>query len=690
MKGSLGRVRPRPASASLRGRRVPSVPTLLAISVCILLAALLVGVAAPPAQANLPGGISGTVTAADSGAGIQDVYVALVQWDGSEWVDVPGAMTDADGIYEADFLSPGLYKVQFRADDYIWQYYDNQPTFDLADDVTVTSGDTTSGIDAELDAACHITGTVMNASGVGLRNIEVAAFERNDFGDWDRVGDASTGIDGHYDLGGLAAGCYRIMFRDNSGDYVSEYYNNAPTIDLGDNVFVRAGAPTTGVDAMLALASHITGVVRGAGPGAGGLDGIHVNALRYTGDGDWAWEWVNGVQTAADGSYDLGGLPAGRYRIQFSDDSGNYVTQYFNNAPTIDEANDVAVAAGAWRYGINARLAPAGHVTGTVTDASAAGLGDITVQVYRDAGFGEWEMVGDGAQTDVDGTYDIGGLPAGSYRIGFWDQSNVYVEQFYNNKPNMQAGDDVVVTGGATRSGINARLALAGRITGRVTKEFSSWRADVFVTAYRYTGSGDWPWEQVSGTQTDADGTYDLGGLLAGRYRIEFYDASGYFVTQYFNNQPTIDLGEDVAVTAGGTRSGINARLALAGHVSGTVTDARGHGIGDISVIALIPDGSGDWLGVNGVQTAADGTYDLGGLPTDSYRILFLDNFGVYAEQFYDNEPTPELADPVAVTAGWVTSGIDATLALAGPVGATAQGASLAGVDLGNIMRSVK
>ena len=613
--GSPRRVRPKPACASRRGRRRPSAPTLLAIGVCILLAALLVGVAAPPAQAAVTGGVSGQA-----------------------------------------ILATG-----------------------------------------------HITGTVANASAVGLSGIAVVAFARAGSGDWpwQVVSDATTGIDGRYDIGGLPAGSYRIAFYDSSGGYVMEYYDNAPTIDLGDNVFVSAAATTTGVDAVLALASHITGRVRGADPGAGGLGGIYVDAMVYRGPDDWEGYpafFPGGALTAADGTYDIGGLPAGTYRIRFWDEYGNYVTQYFNDAATIDEANDVAVAAGAWRYGINARLAPAGHVTGTVTDASAAGLGGILLQVYRDTGSGDrpWEKVvvegTDGApvKTAANGTYDIGGLPAGIYRIGFWDQSNVYVSQFFNNKPTMQAGDDVVVTGGATRSDVNARLALAGRITGRVTKEFSSWRADVFVTAYRYTGSGDWPWEQVSGTQTDADGTYDLGGLLAGRYRIEFYDASGYFVTQYFNNQPTIDLGEDVAVTAGGTRSGINARLALAGHVSGTVTDARGHGIGDISVIALIPDGSGDWLGVNGVQTAADGTYDLGGLPTDSYRILFLDNFGVYAAQFYDNEPTAELADPVAVTAGWVTSGIDATLALAGPVGATAQGASLAGVDLGNIMRSVK
>ncbi len=611
MKGSMRRIRPKPASASLRGRRRPSVLTLLAIGVCILVAALLVGAAPPPAQAAVTGAVSGT---------------AIV-------------------------------------------------------------------------AAGHITGTVTNASAVGLSGIGVAAFERSGFGDWRWVGGAATGIDGRYDMGGLAAGSYRIGFWDSSGSYVSEFYDDAPTIDLGDDVFVNAGATTTRVDAVMTLASHITGRVRGAGPGAAGLEGISVSAKVYRGPDDWQTV-PGGTSTAADGTYDIGALPAGTYRIEFRDDSaGNYVTQYFNDAATIDEANDVAVAAGATRYGIHARLVPAGHVTGTVTDASAAGLGGIVVQVYRDAGSGDrpWEEVVE-QETAADGAYDIGGLPAGSYRIAFWDQSGVYVEQFYNNKMTMQAGDDVVVNGGATRSDVNARLALAGHVTGRVTQELGRTGAGasgaglggIYVTAGRNTGSGDFPWEGVRSTETAADGTYDLGGLPAGTYRIEFYDDSGNHVLQYYNNQPTIDLGEDVVVTAGGTRSGIDARLALAGHVGGTVTDASADGLGGIWVTAVRPDGSGGWEEVWGTQTAADGTYDLGFLPTGRYRIQFSDDSGNYVRQYYNNKPTAELGDDVAVTAGAMTSGIDATMAAAAPFGAPLQGASLPGLDLGKVLFTVK
>ena len=42
------------------------------------------------------------------------------------------------------------------------------------------------------------------------------------------------------------------------------------------------------------------------------------------------------------------------------------------------------------------------------------------------------------------------------------------------------------------------------------------------MNAFRYTGSGDWPWVEVNYTQTNADGSYDLGGLPTGSYRINF------------------------------------------------------------------------------------------------------------------------------------------------------------------------
>ena len=76
---------------------------------------------------------------------------------------------------------------------------------------------------------------------------------------------------------------------------------------------------------------------------------------------------------------------------------------------------------------------------------------------------------------------------------------------------------------------------------------------------------GQGGWNQVAGTQTGPDGSYDLGGLPAGSYRIQFQDFSGGYVTQWYNNKSDFNSANPVAVTAGSPTPDINATLALAG-----------------------------------------------------------------------------------------------------------------------------
>jgi len=210
---------------------------------------------------------------------------------------------------------------------------------------------------------------------------------------------------------------------------------------------------------------------------------------------------------------------------------------------------------------IDATLATAGHITGTVTKTGGGALGDISVYAYRSDGSGGWAYV-DWASTAGDGTYDLGGLPTGSYRVEFQDWSGEYARQCYNNEPDLDHADGVDVTAGAPTEDINATLATAGHITGTVTKTGGGALEDIAVTAYRSDGDGGW--EDVSYAETDASGAYDLGGLPTGSYRVEFEDCyGGEYAKQCYNNKPDLDHADDVAVTAGAATPNIDAALFL-------------------------------------------------------------------------------------------------------------------------------
>ena len=377
--------------------------------------------------------------------------------------------------------------------------------------------------------------------------------------------------------------------------------------------------------ARAAPAGHITGTVTNASAVA--LANISVNAYASVDDYNNGNQ-IASTQTSGDGSYDLGSLPTGSYLVEFRDDTnGNYLTQLYNNEPTIDTANPVAVTAGATTSGINATLAPAGHITGTVTNASAVALANISVNAYASVDdYNNGHSIAS-TGTAADGSYDLGDLPTGSYVVEFRDDTNGnYLTQLYNNEPTIDTANPVAVTAGATTSGINATLAPAGHITGTVTNASAVALANIMVVAYASVDDYN-NGHSIASTGTAADGSYDLGDLPTGSYLVQFgasmFSDSNY-VVQFYNNEPTIDTANPVAVTAGATTSGINATLAPAGHITGTVTNASAVGLAHVSVVAYasVDDyNNGNPIAEN--FTNADGSYDLGDLPTGSYLVQF-------------------------------------------------------------------
>lgn len=99
------------------------------------------------------------------------------------------------------------------------------------------------------------------------------------------------------------------------------------------------------------------------------------------------------------------------------------------------------------------------------------------------------------------------------------------------------------------------------------------------------------------------------------------------------------------------------------GQITGTVLDASTHGaVAGVLVQAYDQFGNP----VAKAATASNGTYTLSGLYAGSYRLDFVPNSN-YLPQFYNGEPTLATADPIRVTAGSTSTGVNAALAVAKP-----------------------
>ena len=206
-----------------------------------------------------------------------------------------------------------------------------------------------------------------------------------------------------------------------------------------------------------------------------------------------------------------------------------------------------------------------------------------------------------------------------------------------------------------------------GHITGTVTDGAVGIK-DVNVYFEQWDAAID-QWSPGPVALTKADGTYDASGLATGTYRVRFYHPS--YAREYYSNVSVPSAATNVAVTAGATTPNINAVLSSAGHITGTVTDGA-VGIPNAYVTVEQWDAAAaKWLEGSGAYTAANGTYNITGLATGTYRVRFRVPGGPYAPEYYNNVWVPSAATNVAVTAGATTPNINAVLSSAGHITGT-------------------
>jgi hypothetical protein len=273
------------------------------------------------------------------------------------------ATTHTNGTYSITGLAPGNYIVRFSTNNcfgathnYVSQFYDGAADSSSADEVTVTAGAASGGVDAAMEAAGSIHGHVSPPGGSG-NAANVCVWAESD--DSSIVEIATTGSDGAYTVNGLKTGSYTVQFYTNgcfassSANYLTQYYNGAFDPADADAVAVTAPDQTNSIDATMAAAKSITGHV--ALQGAGNAIGVCVQVQNKTGEPSF---FTNGV-TNSSGDYNVGGLTPGRhYVVRFQADHcggapAGYQSEYYDNVATYQEATPVLADSG----GINATLA---------------------------------------------------------------------------------------------------------------------------------------------------------------------------------------------------------------------------------------------------------------------------------------------------------------------------------------------
>jgi protocatechuate 3,4-dioxygenase beta subunit len=600
-----------------------------------------------------PAGISGQVTDY-SGSGIENVTVNIYD-PGNNFID--SALTDINGDYAVQGIPSGDYKVYFdtgTAGNYLPEWYENKGAFDEADTITVSPGQALTGIDAQLEQGGTLSGRVMNEAEVGVEGVlvRVRDLDRN------LITTANTDANGDYTIDRLPANSYKIHFdvKNANGYYVSQWYNNRDSFDTANIVIVMGGGTTT-VDAILGDGIGISGTVT---DGTNPLESIGVEIY------DTGGLYIAYGYTDSSGNYEVKGLAPGNYKVHFDPSdlnyhgvdwfglpaNTNYKYQWYNNHESFVDADVVTAAPGSAAAGIDAVMTDGqgGIISGQITDSQANGIEGCLVYAFESEEAVEW-YYSDPVRTGVDGNYQIKGLPTGDYIVFFMPPGGTYYRrQFYNNTMDIDQAALVSVTAGQTTPGINAVLQKGGIVTGRVTDSSGNGLEDVIIRLMDAATNKYMGWMGNSG-RTDADGYYTV-NAQPGQWKVMFQTfamSGGEYVSEFYNNQLTVENGHIITVAVEEEVANINAILSLGGgKISGFVKDPGNTGLYNVTVYLYDTQYK---TFVGHTETDLNGYFEIPGLIPGSYKLYAMYN-RIYPAEWYSDGADYATADELAVTAG--------------------------------------
>ncbi len=330
------------------------------------------------------GSITGTITDSASGQVIESSTIAIFDNQGNYIGDVY-----VSGDYVVDRLPSGQYfVVAYDMPEHIGELYDNIQCFDLQCDVTtgtpvsVTLGQTTSGINFALDRGGSIQGDIYNEStGMKLLWHRIQVFDAN--GTW--VSEGVYRKDGYHLFRLLPTGQYYVTTWGIT-NLIDELYDDIPcprgSCDLttGTPVQVVEGQQTSGIDFYLRRGGTIQGKVTQEKTGKP-LKGVHIEIYDASG------RKYADLETDRDGQFaSYSGFPPGVYYVKTSNTLG-FMDEIYEDIPCLPNSCDlttgkpIVITSSRDYYDIHIRLHTALRPNQFVIDDSNGGNGNGILEV---------------------------------------------------------------------------------------------------------------------------------------------------------------------------------------------------------------------------------------------------------------------------------------------------------------------
>lgn len=463
-------------------------------------------------------------------------------------------------------------------------------------------------------------GRVVDTAGKPLKGVTVFAYRR-DGSSWVHGGTTTTKKNGTFVLKNLVPGTY-VFFAQADG-FVSQLHDGVDcrgSCDLGAGTLLDLAPKQNrgGVDFTLQRAGAVVGALRDDG-------GQNVRGSVWLHDANGAY--VTYTEAGADGSFRIGGLLPGVYRLYAQGDlhvttlAGDLPCPFFDCDPTRGATFDVVAGAETRR---DVTLPRGGRLRGTVRDTGGAPIEDVTVVLATPDNSGYLGV----AVTDADGTWTLAGVPAREHSLLFYGDVGVLDEAWNDSPcPELFCGTEELVTlqPGEDRAGMDATLSGGGAVEGRIVDADSGAPVSgVPVGALDPARRGF-----VAFANTAADGTYRIAGIPpGGRYLVatasRAYVVSLAGVGDCPNHHCSTAGAREVRPATGETVGGVDLAVRRGASIAGVVLDGAGTPLRSVQVRAV--GRSGRQLAI--ATTNPSGAFTLAGLEPGRYWLHLTDIAG--------------------------------------------------------------
>jgi protocatechuate 3,4-dioxygenase beta subunit len=335
--------------------------------------------------------------------------------------------TDAAGKYTLRGLAAGAYKLTLSPSgntSYLSGFYStanaNRFVLAIGSASNITVGPSRSAINIKIPTGYTISGKIMNAAGAALPDVSVNAFKSS----YSRQ--VTTDAAGNYQIKGLAAGTYKLELNPPSdGAQMDGFYTSANanrfTSQAAGATGIVVGPHKTGINIKIATGHSISGTITNT---AGVPQAYaYVSADSSTGG-------YRDATTDAAGKYKIQGLATGSQTLSVYPPYGeNLQTGFYTSANgnrfTPLPANATAIAVGPSKTGINIKL-PAGY---SISGKILKDVGDVPLDFALV--FVTSTNFSGTAFTEADGTYQVVGLSAATYKVQAYPSSDLNLQTGY-------------------------------------------------------------------------------------------------------------------------------------------------------------------------------------------------------------------------------------------------------------------